>query len=305
MKLRQLVYFNQVIQQDFNVSAAAKALHTSQPGVSRQLQYLADELGVDLFEHQGKRLVGLTAPGREIAELVADILCRVQRISEVAGVHAAGQRGDLIVVASRHAAGRHLHEAIIRFHDERPALGVRVSEEDPLQALAMVTNGEADLGVLTEPTERHADLICIPIEEWRLVLVAPRDHPLCWLGAITLEALAGHPLCTYERTAASRRVIDEAFRREGLSAPIAFALGSSDLILQYVERGAGAGIIGESAFDASEHPNLVGLDVSHLFRPLTTNVVLRRSPHPSDQVCRFVRLLAPSFDATRLDGHWN
>ncbi len=301
MKLRQLHYFHEVIKQDFNVSAAAKALYTSQPGISRQLQELADELGVDLFRYQGKRLIGLTEPGREIAAIADKVLQDVARIRQVADAHAVGQRGGLVVVATRHAAEHRLHDAMIRFRERMPALPVRISEEDPVTASTMLRTGDAHVGVLSEPPERHPDLVYFPIEQWRLLLVVPQDHDLCRQRDITLELLAGCTICSYERRATSRHVIDEAFRRRELEPAIPFALGSSATILQYVESGAGIGIIGESAFDPASYPTLKGLDVKHLFRPLTTDIVLLRKATPPTHVYEFMRILDPSLTQTLIE----
>jgi len=294
VKLRQLLYFHEVIKQDFNISAAAKALYTSQPGMSRQLQDLAEELGVDLFRYQGKRLVGLTEPGQEIADLAANVLRDVKQIRQVADAHVAGQRGGLLVVATRHVAGNRLREAMIGLRRQLPSLAVRVCEEDPVTATRMLMAGDADLGVLSEPPERHPDLLYFPLEEWRLILVAPHEHAICGRPEVRLEDLADEPLCSYERTATSRRIIDEAFASLGLEPPVSFALSSSAMILEYVASGAGIGIVGESAFDPASHPGLCGIDAAHLFRPLTTDIVLPRKAKLHHFLYRFVRLLAPS-----------
>lgn len=296
LKLRQLVYFNAVVRHGFNISEAAKALFTSQPNVSRQLQELAEELGVDLFQHQGKRLTGLTNAGREIDELVADVLHDIERIRDVADAHATGQRGDLVVVATRHVAATRLHTAIIRFRNEMPALEVRICEEEPRYAVKMLRSGEAHLGILAELAERHADLMYLPIDEWRLTLVAPEDHAICAADQVTLETLASYSLCAYERTAISRQVVDEAFRDAGIDDPIAFSLGSSETILQYVTEGAGIGLVGEAAFDPARHPGLRKIDISHLFRSMTTDIVLPRHTRPPRYIYRFLRTLDLSLD---------
>jgi len=301
VKLRQLVYFHEVIRQDFNISAAAKALFTSQPGMSRQLQDLAEELGVDLFRYQGKRLVGLTEPGQEIADLAANVLRDVKRIRQVADAHVAGQRGGLLIVATRHVADNRLRQAMIALRRRLPTLTVRVCEEDPIAATNMLIAGEADLGVLSEPPERRPELLYLPVEEWRLILVAPQDHDICQRPEVRLEDLAAEPLCSYERTATSRQIIDEAFRGHGIDSPVTFALSSSAMILEYVENGAGIGVIGESAFDASAHPTLRQVAATHLFRPLTTDVVLPRKAKLHHFIYRFVRLLAPSITRAMIE----
>jgi LysR family transcriptional regulator, cys regulon transcriptional activator len=294
MKLRQLVYLTEVVKQGFNISAAAHALSTAQPGVSRQLQALAGELGVELFRHQGKRLVGLTEPGKEIAALAAAVLRGIVGIREVAEVHGAGHESGLIVVTTRHAASHQLRTAMVRLHEEMPTLDVRVYEEEPASAATMLRTSAANLGILSESAERYPDLLYFPIEQWRLVLVAPRGHALCGLATVTLEALARYPLCSFERSAISRQIVDEAFREAGWKSLVAYSLGSSTLILKYVESGVGVGILGEAAFDPTRNPNLRGIDIGHLFRPLTTDVVLPRTARVPNVVYGFARILAPS-----------
>lgn len=301
MKLRQLVYFNEVIDQDFNISAAAQALFTSQPGVSRQLQTLADELGVDLFTHHGKRLIGLTEPGQEIAVLAARVIRDVQRIEAVADSHADANRGGLVVVATRHAASNRLRDTMMRFCEAMPALKVRVFEEEPRSASAMLRAGNADIGILSESPERDPELLYFPIETWRLLLVVPKDHPLSCGADVSLESLARYPICSYERTANSRRIVEDAFRAAGMGAPIAHALGSSAMILQYVERGIGVGIVGEASFEQESHPNLRGIGVDHLFRSLTTDVVLPRKSRLPKSVFGFLDLLAPTLDRAMIE----
>lgn len=300
MKLRRLVYFNEVIDQDFNISAAAQALFTSQPGVSRQLQALADELGVDLFTHHGKRLIGLTEPGQEIAVLVARVIRDVQRIEEVADTHANAKRGGLVVVATRHAASHRLRDAMMLFCEAMPALRVRVLEEEPRSAAAMLRAGDADIGILSESPERDPELLYFPIETWRLLLVVPKDHPLNGGTEVSLETLGRYPICCYERTANSRQIVDAAFRAAGMDAPIAHALGNSAMILKYVERGIGVGIVGEASFDPESHPKLRGIGVEYLFRSMTTDVVLPRKTRLRKSVCGFLDVLAPDLSCVMI-----
>jgi DNA-binding transcriptional LysR family regulator len=197
LRFRQLVYFNEVIKQDFNISAAAQALYTSQPGVSRQLRELADELGVELFRHQGKRLIGLTEAGTEIARITARVLMEVRHIREVGQTYGAGRRNRMKVVATRHAASNLLHRAMVLAREQMPTLQVEVTEEDPELASAMLRAGEADLGLLTEAGRREEDLIYFPLERWQLLMVAPRGHPLCELPSIRLLDLTHYAICSY------------------------------------------------------------------------------------------------------------
>ncbi|RKT43125.1 LysR substrate-binding domain-containing protein [Thiocapsa rosea] len=300
MKLRQLEYFHEVIEQDFNISAAAKTLYTSQPGVSRQLIELADELGVELFLHEGKRLVGLTRAGMEIAEIVARVLIDVRRIREIGRSIANDRHDNLKVVANRHAAHNLLHHAVVDFHEMMPEVNVTVSEENTIEAIAMLRVGQADLGLLAEGPDQDPDLLYFPVEEWRLLLVVPRDNPLRRMPMIGLEDLAQYSVCSYETMAPSRLVIDQAFAQAGLDSPVNISFASSHLILQFVNSKISVAIVAESAFSAAEYPNLCGLDVTHLFRPLTTDLVLPRWASPPRHVFNFLSVLAPEITPTTI-----
>ncbi|EGV16392.1 LysR substrate-binding domain-containing protein [Thiocapsa marina] len=300
MKLRQLEYFHEVIEQDFNISAAAKRLYTSQPGVSRQLIELADELGVELFLHEGKRLVGLTRAGMEIAEIAARMLIDVRRIHEIGRSLATDRHDCLKVVANRHAAHNLLHHAMVDFREMMPGIEVDVSEENTLQATAMLRIGQADLGLLAEAPDQDPDLLYFPIEEWRLLLVVPREHPLAGLPTVGLEDLAHYSVGSYDNAAQSRFVIDEAFAGAGLHSPVNISFASSHMILQFVNSKIGIAIVAESAFSADDYPELLGLDVTHLFRPLTTDLVLPRRTSPPRDVFNFLSILAPQITPTTI-----
>ena len=301
MNLRQLVYFQEVIRQDFNISSAAKVLHTSQPGVSRQLRDLASELGVDLFRHQGKRLVGLTRAGAEISEVVESLIRDVKRVKSIAASHAIAEQGDLTIVVTRHAAANRLQQALVRSQTAPVRRRVRVVEGDPDVAIAKLRSGDASLGILTEPAERDPDLLYFPLDRWGLLLAVPQDHPLARLPEVTLESVARYPCCSYEDSARSRQVVEDAFRAAGLTSPVAFSLGSSEKILDYVEAGVGIGIVASAAFVPEQHPTLRALDASHLFRRLTTELVLPRWAPLSKEVLNLVRLLDSTLTRARIE----
>lgn len=293
MKLRQLVYLHEVVQQSFNISAAANSLFTSQSGVSRQLQELSQELGVELFTHHGRRLVGLTEVGKEIAEATVEALRITKRIKQIADTHRLGESGALRIVASRHAMASNLHQAIVRCRQELPGLQVEISQEEPAVALELLRGGRADLGLLTEPTEPLPDLVYCPLAEWRLQLVVPAGHPCTELPDLTLEALAAYPCCSFERSARTRQIIDEAFELAGVKSPIAFSLDSTSSILDYVQSGLAIGFVVEDSFQLAHYPELQILDVHHLFHPLTTGIVLPRKVRITYGLRNFVSHLAP------------
>ncbi|KAA6183053.1 LysR family transcriptional regulator [Thiohalocapsa marina] len=296
MTLRQLTYLREVIRQSFNVSNAARALYTSQSGVSRQLQDLAEELGVDLFVRCGKRFVGLTEAGKEIAAVVDDILRDSQRIRKIADAHRDGNRGVLRILATRHVAASSLHEAIVRCRQEMPALQIEINQEDPGLAFELLRQHGADLGMLPEPPAQFTDLAYFPLTRWHLTLVVPQGHVLMAATELTLETLSAYPCCCYERTSRSRQIVDETFELAGMRSPVSFSLSSSPDILQYVATGIGIGLIAEEAFNAARHPDLAAVDVRHLFQPITTGVVLPRNVRLSTALRAFIKVLSPGLD---------
>ncbi len=253
--LRQLLFFHQIVRHEFNVTAAAEALYTAQSGVSKQLQALADELGVELFQREGKRLVGLTEAGQRIHTLAERMLADAEAIREIGRRARKDYKSRLHVVATRHAASTRVRIAALEFQRQQPKVVLHISEEDPEAACRMTLSGEAQLGVVPESHAIDKQLRAIPLERWRLAVVAPVGHWLLAEPEITLEMLAECPVGCYERGAASRQQVDAAFEQAGLMSPVVFELISSDKILEYVESGACVGIVAESALEPERrHP---------------------------------------------------
>lgn len=262
---------------------------------------LADELGVALFRHQGKRLVGLTPAGEEILHAGARILGDVQYIRDIAARHALGDAATLVVVSSRHAASRRVRQAVRGFRAEWPGIGLKLLEEEPQRALRLLLDGEAQIAVLPEDRERDERLAYVPLERWSLTLVAPRGHALLAAPAPPLARLAEHAVCCYEPSAPSRRVVDEAFRLAGLDSPVAYSLGSSAAILDYVDSGLGIGIIAAGAFDPGRWPGLACLDASGLFPSLVTSLVIPRRVALAEPVLALAGLLAPELGRAHVE----
>ncbi len=289
--LRQLLFFHQVVRHDLNVTAAAEALYTAQSGVSKQLQALADELGVELFQREGKRLVGLTEAGQRIHTLAERMLADAEAIRAIGRRARSDDKSRLHVVATRHAASTRVRNAVLEFQRQQPKVALHISEEAPEVACRMTLSGEAQLGVVPESHAIDKQLRAIPLERWQLAVVAPVGHWLLAEPEITLEMLAECPIGCYERGAASRQQVDAAFERAGLISPVVFELISSDKILDYVESGACVGIVADSALEPERRPSLRRLEAEHLFPPLTTSIIVRRSGTPSLPATDFIALL--------------
>ena len=301
IKLRQLTYLCEVQKQGYNVSAAAKALYTSQPGVSKQLIALAEELGIEIFVHRGKRLEGLTEPGEKVVRIAKRILDDVRRIADIGAEYKRAGTSELVIVANRHMANTRLRDAVIAYYGHRKEARVRVLEEEPGIATRLLTTGAADIAITSELRGADLGVVRFPLETWRLNIVVPTGHPLLKEPTVSFELLADYQLCSYERSAVSRQLIDASFEANGYASPITFAFGRDIDILSFIENGIGIGIVAEAALDHSDHPKLRALDASHLFRPLTTYVALRSEQNVPDRIVDFLRFLVPGLDRSMIE----
>jgi LysR family cys regulon transcriptional activator len=276
MKLQQLRYLVEVERQNLNVSAAADALATSQPGVSKQIRLLEDELGVTIFERSGKRLVHITAPGRIVLDIANRILRETQNLTRV-GQDFTSENDGTLSIATTHTQARYTLPTVIqRFLQLHPAIRLHLQQGSPAQIAQWLLDGVADLGIATEALDQHAELLTLPCYQWSHLVIAPKGHPLITQGAPTLATLATYPLITYDLTFTGRSHIDRAFERQGLQPNVMLTAIDSDVIKTYVSLGLGLGIIAEMAFDPLRDDTLAALPASHLFEANTTRLGFRR-----------------------------
>jgi len=293
MKLQQLRYLVEVERQDLNVSDAAVALFTSQPGVSKQIRLLEEELGVTIFERNGKRLTGVTVPGRIILAISRRILDETQNLKRVGDDFAAENRGSLCIATTHTQARYTLPPVIQRFVQRHPSIRLHVQQGSPVQVAGWVADGSADVGIATEALDQYSELVTLPCFQWSHLVVVPKDHALTALGALTLATLAAYPLITYDATFTGRSRIDRAFERQNLSPNVMLTAIDSDVIKTYVELGMGVGIIAEMAFDPLRDTTLASLPAAHLFETNTTRVAFRRDAWLRSYEFDFMELLAP------------
>jgi LysR family cys regulon transcriptional activator len=292
MKLQQLRYLVEVARRNLNVSEAADALFTSQPGVSKQIRALEDELGVVVFERSGKRLTAVTTAGRAVLQAAARVLQEADNLKRVGEEYSGSQRGSLSIAAT-HTQARYALPAVIRdFSSRHPEVRLHLHQGSPAQIAAWVRDGEADLGVATEALDQMGELIALPCTQWRHTVVVPKGHALEG-QALTLQSLASWPLVTYDPAYAGRSRIDEAFHRAGLAPQVALEAADADIIKTYVALGLGVGIIAGPAFDAARDLDLVALDAAHLFAANITKIGLRRGRFLRGYVYEFIALFAP------------
>lgn len=301
MNLQQLRYICEIDRQGLNVSLAAESLHTSQPGVSKQVRLLEDELGVQIFERNGKRLVGVTPPGQAVLELAQRIIRGMQNIKQV-GLEFRNELSGSLSIATTHTQARYVLPKVIKAFTERyPQVSLHIHQGNPTQIAQMVLSGEADVGIATEALASFEDLVALPCYQWNRCVVTPPGHPLLEQQPLTLEALATYPIITYDFAFAGRSLINKAFEARGLTPNIVLTALDSDVIKTYVELGLGIGLLASMAFDPARDKNLRAMDAGHLFERSTTNIAVQRGGFMRGYMYGFIELFAPSLTRAAVD----
>jgi LysR family cys regulon transcriptional activator len=293
MKLQQLRYIWEVAHHDLNVSATAQSLYTSQPGISKQIRLLEDELGVEVFSRSGKHLTRITPAGEAILQTAGEILRKVESIKQVAQEFSNDKKGSLSL-ATTHTQARYLLPKVIgNFIERFPEVSLHMHQGTPMQISEMAADGTVDFAIATEAMELFSDLIMMPCYEWNRAIVVPKGHPLCQLSELTLEEVAKHPIVTYIFGFTGRSKLDEAFMVRGLVPRIVFTAADADVIKTYVRLGLGVGIIAKMAYDEELDKDLVALDASKLFQPSITKIGFRRGTFIRGFMYEFIESFAP------------
>jgi len=293
MKLQQLRYLTEVVRRGLNVSEAAEALHTSQPGVSKQIKALEQELGIEVFARHGKRLVSITEPGKAVVSIAERILSEAQNLRRAGEEFANDQLGTLTIAATHTQARYSLPKAVAAFKRRYPGVELRIQQGNPTQICEQVLAGEADMGVATEMVGEHPDMVSLPVFQWNRVVVVPAKHALLKSVPLTLEKLAQHPIVTYDFAFANRSLVQKAFESRGLKPHVVLSAQDSDVIKTYVELGLGVGILAKMAFDAEKDRNLRAIDAGHLFESSTTRLGIKRNAYLRRYAYEFIELFAP------------
>jgi LysR family cys regulon transcriptional activator len=301
MNLQQLRYLHEIARRGLNVSEAAAALYTSQPGVSKQVKLLEEELGVTVFERNGKRLTAITEPGRQVLEIVARMLLDAQNLKRV-GEEYAGEDSGSLDVATTHTQARYLLPPVVKMFMERfPRVRLRLHQGNPVQVAEWVARGEADIGIATEALDQYSRLVTLPCYQWSHTVVAPKGHPVLAETSMSLAKLAAYPLITYDPTFTGRTRIDRAFERAGVEPNIVLTAVDSDVIKTYVELGLGVGIIAEMAFDPMRDTALAAVAAGHLFEGNTTRLGIRHDAWLRKFEYAFIELFAPQLSRVVVD----
>ncbi len=293
MKLQQLRYICEVARQNLNLSNAAEALFTSQPGISKQIRSLEDELGVDVFVRHGKRVVAVTEPGKAILEIAQRMLKDVENLKQVGEEFTQEDSGHLTIATTHTQARYALPQVIQRFTKRYPDVRLSLRQGSPTQISELVSSGEADIAIATEAIELYEDLVMMPCYEWnRCVLVLP-GHPLLKAKKLTLEAIAAFPVITYDFAFTGRSRINQAFADKGLKPNVVLTAIDADVIKTYVELGLGVGIVAMMAYDPRRDTHLRAIDASHLFEASTTRIGIRKNSYLRRYVYDFIEMFAP------------
>jgi LysR family transcriptional regulator, cys regulon transcriptional activator len=296
MKLHQLRYLAAIAQSGLNITAAAQKLHTSQPGVSKQIKLLEDELGFQIFVREGRTLTRITAAGQQVIERALRILQEAQSIRDLSTELRDEGRGSLSL-GTTHTQARYVLPDVIReFRGSYPQVRLNLHQGTSEQIAEMVAQDRIDCAIATGSEHLFTDLTIMPCYRWKRTVIVPRDHPLATSGRLTLKALANHPLVTYTFSFTGPSSLHEAFAKSGLVPNVAITARDADVIKTYVRLGLGVGIVASMAIDPSEDADLVALDASHLFNAHTTWIGFRRGTLLRKYMYEFAHLLAPHLD---------
>lgn len=301
MNFQQLRYVRETVRQGLNLTEAAAKLFTSQPGVSKQIRELEDELGVEIFVRRGKRLVALTEPGREVVRAVERVLLEAENLRSVAREYTERDAGTLTVATTHTQARYALPRVVSEFKRRYPDVHLVLQQGNPAQLAEMTARGDADIAIATETLAEHKGLLALPAYQWSHCLVVPPGHPLLRQAPLTLEALAKHPIVTYDPAFSGRGHIDEAFAARSIEPDIVLSAIDADVIKVYVEVGLGVGIVAAMAFDPARDRKLRMIAASHLFRANTTRVAIRRGALLRGFAYEFIELFAPRLSRPAID----
>ena len=294
MNLHHFRFVREAVRQNFNLTDAAKALFTSQPGVSKAIIELEEELGIDIFSRHGKRIRGLTEPGRQVLKSVELILQEVEGLKRIGKEFAAQDSGSL-TIATTHTQARYSLPAVVQqFSQKFPKVRLSLLQGNPKQVAEMVINNLADVAIATEAIAEVDGLVSLPCFQWEHMVITPTDHPLLKLKSMTLEDIAAYPLITYDAAFAGRNKIDQAFARRALKPDVVLEAIDADVIKTYVELGMGIGIIAGLAYNPTRDVNLKAIPAGHLFGMNLSRVALKEGAYLRSYVFTFIELLAPS-----------
>ncbi len=293
VNFQQLRIIREAARRDYNLTEVANALFTSQSGVSRHIRELEEELGIELFIRYGKRLLGMTEPGKELLVIAERILNDANNIRKLATTFANRDSGRLLVATTHTQARYALPRVVKAFREQFPLVQLELRQGSPEEIVRLVQTGEVDIGISSEQLDKSEGVVAFPYYRWHHNIVVPEQHPLAGERDLTLAALANWPIVTYQAGLTGRVRVDEAFAAAGIEPQILLTAQDSDVIKTYVELEMGVGILADMAFDAQRDQGLVQLDGSHLFAPHTAWIGLKQGQFQHNFAWQFIQLCNP------------
>lgn len=292
MKIQQLRYIVEIANQNLNVTEAANVLYTSQPGISKQVRLLEDELGLEIFERNGKNLKAVTPAGKKIIAIARELLVKTQAIRAIADEYTQPDYGVLRIATTNTQARYMLPAVVEKFSKKYPNVSLHVHQGSPNQLSDALLSGEVDFAIVTEAQYLFNDVILLPCYKWNRSIVVKPDHPLAKLKKVTIEDLGKYPLVTYTFGFTGQSDLDYAFNSAGILPNIVFTATDADVIKTYVKLGFGVGIIASMAYTEADS-DLVAIDASHLFKSSTTQIAFKRSIFLRNYMYDFINDFSP------------
>lgn len=293
MNLQQLRYLQEIARQNLKISDAAEALYTSQPGVSKQIKLLEEELGIEIFVRNGKRITAITEPGKTILAIAQRILHDTDNLRQVSEEFRAHDSGTLTIATTHTQARYALPPVVKRFIQRYPKVKLELHQGNPTQIAEQVLDGTADLAIATESLALYDELVTLPCYEWNHCIITPPKHPLLSEKKLTLEKVAQYPIITYDFAFTGRNKINAAFQAKGLQPNVVLSAIDADVIKTYVELGLGIGIVAHMAYIPERDKHLRMLEADHLFQPSTTRIAIRQDEYLRGYSYDFIELFAP------------
>lgn len=294
MNLNQLKYLREIARNGLKVSDAAESLFTSQPGISKQIRLLEEELGVTILVRNGKRITALTEPGKIVLEIAERILCDTENLREVGREFNTGGSGTLVIATTHTQARYALPPVVTRFMKRYPQVRLTLRESSPPQIAELLLAGKADVGIATESEKTFSELVSLPCYQWKRSVITPPEHPLLQEPAPSLASIAKYPLVTYDFAMSDDSPIKRAFDEANVEPNVVLTAVAADVIKTYVEQGMGIGILARMAIDPDKDKGLRLLDADHLFPPGTTRIALQPNAWLRAFVYDFIEMFAPA-----------
>jgi LysR family cys regulon transcriptional activator len=294
MNLHQFRFVREAVRQNFNLTAAAKALFTSQPGVSKAIIELEDELGVEIFRRHGKRIRSLTEPGKRILSSIERILDEVETLKRVGKDFASQDQGNFVIATTHTQARYALPKVLTEFTKRFPKVRVSIQQGSPGQIAELLIHDRADIAIATEGIANTPGVLALPGYQWQHVIMVPISHPLLNQTNVTLEEIAKYPIITYDKAFAGRSKIDAAFAQRSIEPDIILEAIDADVIKTYVEAGMGIGIVAGHAYDSDRDRNLKVINVGHLFGNNVSHIGVKHGAYLRSYVYTFIELFSPT-----------